>query len=101
MSQVATWVSFYHGSVVAGFLVGAFGRILRFLFRKNHAGGLSDILQWVYAACVMPNKFKGPFSAHAMGGRAAAAKLTAAERSAKAKKAVDAREALKRLRNAA
>jgi hypothetical protein len=49
----------------------------------------------------MKTGFRGPHTAHSKGGKTSSANMSAAERSARAKKAVDAREALKRLKKAA
>ncbi len=62
-----------------------------------------SVAQVVYNRMVMKksSSFDGPFEAHAMGGRATAAKLTPEQRSARARKAVLARYAKAKLKKAA
>ena len=49
----------------------------------------------------MKQKFKGPHSAHSMGGKTAAANMTPAQLSARGRKAVAAREEKRRLQKEA
>jgi hypothetical protein len=75
------------------------GPVVRLLFKKSQMRVLWDIASGGINKPVMP--FTNP-ETHAMGGRASAAKLTPAERRAKALKAVQIREAKrKQLKKAA